>query len=273
MEIRDYAGYEARPDDDWFVVWFEKPAHLCSMLNGKPVFQDSVSLFKTKDDALRRHNALTVEKFGYSSARELSQYITGKELVKIYNRCRADVAKYRAAPRANGPTFTTNKKGITPVEWENSYIAGKIQAQLDEELPESMFEEPLKVAVMVWQQFQFIGDRVTNKWLDGDPETGAGGATKMYRIFVDKLRSTEGQAVIEKLPKQCRVVAQGFADLGESYLDENELDLFALNLKRDGKLKTKQSGERIVRYYLPEMAKLGFVDYKGRRAKDEDKGA
>jgi hypothetical protein len=110
---------------------------------------------------------------------------------------------------------------------------------------------------------------VTNKWLDGDPETGAGGPSKMYRVFVDKLKSPEAEAVIAKLPKQCRVVAQGFADHGESYLDEDELDLFALNLKRDGKLKTKQSGERIVRYYLPELAKLGFIEYKGRRSKGE----
>jgi len=270
MEIRDYAGYETRPDDDWFVVWFEKPPHLCNSRNGELVFRDSVSLFKTKDDALRRHNQLTVDKFGYSSARELSQYITGKELVQIYNRCRLDVAKYREAPRSNSATFTRQKSGITPVEWENAYLAGRVQPVLEDPLPDSMFEEPLKVALMVWRQFQFIGDRVTNKWLDGDPETGAGASTKMYRIFVDKLRSAESQAIIEKLPKQCRIVAQGFADLGESYLDEDELDLFALNLKRDGKLKTKQSGERIVRYYLPELAKLGFVDYKGRRGKGGD---
>jgi hypothetical protein len=270
MEIRDYAAYETRPDDDWFVVWFERPVHLCSKLSGEPVFRDSVSLFKTKDDALRRHNALTVDKFGFSNALELSRYITGRELVQIYNRCRVDVAKYREAPRTNGATFTKLRSGVTPVEWENAYLAGKLQPSLDDELPDSMQEEPLKVAVMVWQQFQMIGDRVTNKWLDGDPETGGSGPTKMYRVFVDKLRSPEAAAVIEKLPKQCRVVAQGFADHGESYLTEDELDLFALNLKRNGKLKTKQSGERIVRYYLPEMAKLGFVEYKGRRGKGED---
>lgn len=267
MQIKDYASFETRPDDDWFVVWFEKPIHLCSLLNGQPVFRDSVSLFKTRDDALRRHNKLTVDKFGFSSARELSQYITGKELVQIYNRCRIDVAKYRDAPRTNGATFTKQKSGVTPVEWENNYLAGRLQPVLDDPLPDSMFEEPLKVATMVWKQFQLIGDRVTNKWLDGDPETGAGGSTKMYRIFVDKLRSPEGQAMVEKLPKQCRVVAQGFADYGESYMTEEELDLFGLNLKRDGKLKTKQAGERIVRYYLPELAKLEFLDYKGRRGK------
>jgi hypothetical protein len=270
MGIKEYQSFETRPDGDWFVVWFEKPDHLCTLLDGEPIFQDSVSLFKTKDDALRRHNNLTVTKFGFGSALELSRYVTGKELVKIYNRCRHDVAKYREAPRTNGATFTRPKSGLTPVEWENAYLAGRLTTVLDDPLPPDMQQQPLKVALLVWEQFQFIGDKVTNKWLDGDPETGAGGSTKMYRIFVDKLRSPEGQAVIEKLPKQCRVVAQGFADLGESYLDEPELDLFALNLKRDGKLKTKQSGERIVRYYLPEMAKLGFVDYKGRRGKGGD---
>jgi len=270
MDIKDYQGFEARPTGDWFVVWFEKPPHLCSARDGQLVFRDSVSLFETKDGALRRHNALTVSKFGYTSARELSQYITGKELVQIYNRLRVDVAKYREAPRSNSGTFTKQKTGVTPVEWENAYLAGRLTPVLEDPLGPEMADEPLKVALMVWEQFQFIGDKVTNKWLDGDPEAGSGGSTKMYRIFVDRLRTTEGQAVIEKLPKQCRIVAQGFSDHGESYMDEEELDVFALNLKRDGKLKTKQRGERIVRYYLPELAKLGFVDYKGRRNKDGD---
>lgn len=270
MEIRDYKAYESRPDDDWFVIWFEMLPHNSPKKDGVMVFRDSISLFKTKDDALRRFNSKTVEKFGFASARELSQYITGKELVEIYNRCRLDVAKYRAAPRSNNASFTKGKTGVTPTEWENAYLRGEIEPQLDEELGPDMREEPLKVATMVWRQFQFIGDRVTNRWLDGDPNTGAGGSTKMYRIFVDKLRSPDSQAVIEKLPKQCRIVAQGFADHGESYMEEDELDLFALNLKRNGHLKTKQTGERIVRYYLPELAKLGFIDYKGRRSKDGD---
>lgn len=251
MEARDFKDFESRPDDDWFVIWFEIAPYNCNWRDGKPIFRDNVSLYQSRDQALRRYNERTVNGYGWLNYRELSANLTGKELIEIHNRLLLDVALKELTP-----------PGQT-VKYQNMYLRGEIDPVLGEALPPDAADTPLDVAKKVWMQFQFLGDRVTNKHLDGPNSTGS---TKMYRIHVDRLRSDAGQGVIEKCPKQCRVVAQAFADEGKSFMDEDELDLFALNLKRSGKLKTKQSGERIVRYYLPELAKLGFVEYNGRRS-------
>lgn len=255
METPDYKQYESRPDDDLFVMWFEIAAHNCNHQDGKPIFRDNVALFKSKDEALRRFNERTVQGYGWNGPRELSANLTGKELVEIHNRLLLDVAIRGLAPPGQ------------LVKFQNAYLKGQVDVSLGEPLPPEAADSPLDVATKVWRQFQFIGDRVTNKWLDGNPEAGGGGADKVFRFHIDKLKSPDGQAIIAKQPKQCRVVAEAIADEGKSFMSEEELDLFALNLKRSGKLKTKQSGERIVRYYLPTLASLGFAEYKGRKAK------
>lgn len=254
---RDYAQYESRPDDDWFVVWFEVAPYNCNHRDGKPIFRDNVSLYKSKDEALRRYNERTVNGYGWNGPRELSANLTGKELVEIHNRMLLDMEVRRLAPRGQ------------LVKFQNAYLKGELEVSLGDPLPPEAADTPLDVALKVWRQFQFIGDRVTNKWLDGNPESG-GGQEKMYRFHIDKLRSPEGIDLIAKQPKQCRIVAEALSAEGRSFMDEDELDLFALNLKRSGKLKTKQSGERIVRYYLPALASLGFAEYKGRRNKGGD---
>jgi hypothetical protein len=125
----------------------------------------------------------------------------------------------------------------------------------------------LELAEACWKLCQVHGTkmpRVRSKGLARS--TKASG----YTFHLQKMLDPAGQTLIEKLPKQARVIGQEFAKAGQTTYTEEELRSFGRQLTISGKLKTKQDPYRIIAYYAPTLADLGFLEYPGRRKSEPD---
>lgn len=166
---------------------------------------------------------------------QLALKFTGVRLVEVYNHLRHSVSK-------------------------------KTGEALEPPLDENWIEQPLKVAKLVWTQFQAVGDRVTRA-----PQTNiAQQQADKYNVRVDLLKSPDWEAELKSLPKQARVIAQGLADSEKTTYTERELESFARELAFTKKLKTKQDPIRVVKYYCPQLADLGLMSYPTKRSSAEE---
>lgn len=166
---------------------------------------------------------------------QLALKFTGVRLVEVYNHLRHSVSKKTGEP-------------------------------LEPALDDDWVEQPLKVAKLVWTQFQAVGDRVTRA-----PQTNiAQQQADKYNIRVDLLKSPDWEDELKSLPKQARVIAQGLADAEKTAYTERELESFARELAFTKKLKTKQDPIRVVKYYCPQLADLGLMSYPTKRNNAEE---
>lgn len=125
----------------------------------------------------------------------------------------------------------------------------------------------VELAKVLWDCCQKYGNFVNREFpQQNNRESDAA----KFQVNLTALTSPEGKAALEKQPKQCRVVADGFRMLAKSVLSDEEVDAMARQICTAGLLKTKQDPCRIVRYYLPVLAELGMVEYRTRRVRDED---
>ena len=163
---------------------------------------------------------------------QLAIKFTGVRLVDIYNQQRAAVAK-------------------------------KLDKPVEPPLDETWTEQPLKVAQLVWVQFQTIGERITRQQNGG---SGTRQESDKYTVRVDLLKSPDWEEELKALPKQARVIARALADSEKTTYTEKELDSFARELSFTKKLKTKQDPVRVVKYYCPQLADLGLMSYPTKRS-------
>lgn len=125
----------------------------------------------------------------------------------------------------------------------------------------------VELAKILWDCCQKYGNFVQREFpQQNNRESDA----NKFQVNLTLLSSPEGREKLEKQPKQCRVVADGFRSRNKSVLSDDEVDTMARELCTSGLLKTKQDPCRIVRYYLPVLAELGMVEYRTRRVRDED---
>lgn len=175
---------------------------------------------------------------------------------------------YRANVFVNPEQLAIKFTGVRLVEVYNHLrhvVSKKSGEQLVEPLGDEWSNEPLKVAKMVWDQFQIMGNRVTR--------VGQGNAmnsqdSDKYQIRVDLLKDPANADELASCTKQCRVIAQALADEEKTTYTEKELTSFARQLSISGKLKTKQDPLRVVKYYCPQLADLGFMSYPTKRNND-----
>lgn len=118
----------------------------------------------------------------------------------------------------------------------------------------------------VWALCQQVGDRIQGHKLAAH---NADTHRDKYAINLNLLKSGESQAIIENLPKQARIIALALAMAERMSYSEDELNGFARDLILTGQLKTKQNAFRVVRYYAPVLAELGFMSYDSRRVDDD----
>jgi hypothetical protein len=116
---------------------------------------------------------------------------------------------------------------------------------------------PIELARQLWAYLQRTADRVTGTVANGEVKD-----EDLYHVNVALLKSEKIQALIKtSLPPQAIVVAKALADEEKSTYTEEELSSFANKILLDGRLKTKQSPLRIVKYYAPNLAQLGVMRY------------
>lgn len=167
---------------------------------------------------------------------QLAIKFTGVRLVEIYNHLRDSVAK-------------------------------KLDKPVEPPLGDDWNDQPLKVAKLVWEQFQIVGDRITRA-PGGNPN--AQQHSDKYTVRVDLLKSEDWEEQINALSKQARVIAQCLADQEKTTYTEKELESFARELAFTKKLKTKQDPIRVVKYYCPQLADLGLMSYPTKRKNAEE---
>lgn len=125
----------------------------------------------------------------------------------------------------------------------------------------------LDLAKVLWDTCQKYGNFVNREF---PQQNNRESDSNKFQVNLTLLASPAGIALLEKQPKQCRVVADGFRRQAKSVLSDDEVDSMARHLATSGQLKTKQDPCRIVRYYLPVLAELGMVEYRTRRVRDDD---
>ena len=183
------------------------------------------------------------------------------ELVgKWYNWC-----VYKENVLVNYEQLAIKFTGVRLVEIYNhlrNSVAEKSKQPIEPALDETWNDQPLKVAKLVWVQFQTVGDRVTRS-----PQSNPSSQqhSDKYTVRVDLLRSSDWEDEIKKLPKQARVIAMALGDAEKSTYTEQELTSFARELAFTKKLKTKQDPIRVVKYYCPQLADLGLMSYPTKR--------
>lgn len=164
---------------------------------------------------------------------QLSAKFTGTRLVTIYNHLRGSVSR-------------------------------KLDKPVEPALDEEWISKPLIVSQLIWKQFQIIGDRITR-----NPQTNPMNQidADKYNVRVDLLKSVDRAGDIKALAKQARIIAEALAENEKTTYTEPELESFARDLAFSGKLKTKQDPSRVVKYYCPQLADMGFMTYPTKRNK------
>lgn len=123
------------------------------------------------------------------------------------------------------------------------------------------------LALILWDCCQKYGNFVNREF---PQQNNRESDSRKFQVNLTLLSSPEGQAKLEKQPKQCKVVADAIRQNNVSVMSDDEMDSLARLTCTSGKLKTKQDATRIFRYYLPVLAELGMVEYRTRRVRDED---
>ena len=135
------------------------------------------------------------------------------------------------------------------------------------ELAERGGVKGVDLALVLWDCCQLYGNFVSREF----PQQNARESdSRKFQVNLTLLSSPEGQAKLEKQPKQCKVVAEAFKRNAVSVMSDDEVDSLARQTCTAGLLKTKQDPCRIFRYYLPVLAELGMVEYRTRRVRDDD---
>jgi hypothetical protein len=108
---------------------------------------------------------------------------------------------------------------------------------------------------MLWNYWQKNGDRVG---VDPNKITREMVKQDEYVVMIHRLDAS----TIAKFPKQCRIILTELKAAEVTKYSSKELSSFMRDLVISKKLKTKQNPDRVLAFYLPQLADHGLVVYK-----------